>query len=202
VAGHHRGAQAPGGEQLGQCVLEGEQRRLRVGGLRQARAVRFGEQHVQQRLGQERLQQTGRFVQRLLERRLRGVQPAAHPGVLRALAGEQEGQLAHRPRRRSIRKRPAPRLELGDRVRRIPGHHCQPVSEVGAADSGAEADVGKACRRACQERLVAAGKRLQGRARLGGERQQPRLVIGRRRLHDRSGLQQDVSDGPAGAGTS
>ncbi len=144
VAEHGGRLDAPRPPQLGQRVLEREQRGLRVGGLVERRGLaRRGIEHVEQRPIETSAQQRVAALERRAEHRLGLVQLAPHAGVLRALPGEQEDELGdggadvaaiasagalRRPPRRPGAARAASRSATGDR---------QPVRELRPAGVGA-----------------------------------------------------------------
>ena len=133
VAEHRGRLHAPGAPQDRQRVLEREQRGLGVPGLAQPLGIL--EHDVEKRAVELAVQQRRALVQRLAKDRLRLVQLPAHPHMLRALTGEEEGHPrplgpGHLARRRSPRALPAGEdLEL---FRAAP-----PDSEPGAPDAAA-----------------------------------------------------------------
>ena len=148
VPDHHRRDDAPVAPEAAQRVLDGEQRRLRIRGLVEpARVVAFGEQDVEQGPFEQAAESGRAGVQRFAEYRFGLVEPARHPGVLRALAGEHESD----PRRVAAREARGPQARglavARQRVERGP----QPVDRTGqdggplgmdrAADVGRVAEI-------------------------------------------------------------
>ena len=95
VPRHRARFDPPGPPELRQAVLDGEERGLRVGRVvHQLSDVGVvAVEHVQQRRREHAVEVVGARVHRGPEHGLAPVQPGAHPGVLRALAGEHEGHL-------------------------------------------------------------------------------------------------------------
>ena len=96
MAGHGHGPDTPGDPEPGERKLDGEQRRLREGGLAEARFRRLptlvgSEDETAQIEAEQGTEPVGAPVEGIAERRLVAVQLGGHPRVLRTLAREEEG---------------------------------------------------------------------------------------------------------------
>jgi hypothetical protein len=149
VADQRVGPHTPGAPQLGQRILDGEQRRLGVGGLVEPARTILGEQQFAQWHAEQRIEHRGAAVQRRAEHRLSLVEPSGHAGVLRALPGEHEGHprgiaprraaLAHAVAVAPVGQRQQSLAQGGDRS----GAHGGSVLQVSAPDRRARAHVGQ-----------------------------------------------------------
>ena len=168
------------------------------------------EQHGRERLVRQRPEQLGAAVDRLTEDGCRAVQLPAHPGVLRAVAGEQERHLgrtgADRPppsttaSSASASSAPASHAESARRrPGRVGGDDGQSMGQVAAPGVGRAGDVGERRRRRRRPggRRIRSASSTRARSVRALKRQQVRpshLVVHRRR---RRLLQHDVGVGAA-----
>ena len=199
VAHHGVGHHAERRQQRGERVLQREQGRLAVAGLVDVLAL--GRQHLEQRLVEQRIGHRAAAVDGVAEHRIRVVQTAAHAGVLRALAGEQEGHLhAGGGLRRAGRFLRVERAQLVEGVVERRHRPCQPMREMRAAGRrrkghGRDVETGFGF----EPPLIAPGQLAQRRGGLGRQHQRMHLVSRRRRLQRRRGrfFQHQVGIGAA-----
>ncbi|CAB3969490.1 hypothetical protein BCO9919_03788 [Burkholderia cenocepacia] len=181
VAHHGVGHHAERRQQRGERVLQREQGRLAVAGL--VDVVALGGQHVEQRLVEQRIGHRAAAVDGVAEHRIRVVQAAAHAGVLRALAGEQEGHLhAGRGLRRTggfLRVEGAQLVEGVVERRHRPREPMREMRAAGRRRKGHGRDVETGF--GFEPPLIAPGKLAQRRRGLGRQHQRMHLVS--RRCH-------------------
>ena len=197
VADHRLRHHAPVHPQPRQRVLDHKQRRLRMLGALQpggstgvavaARAF-FGVKQLAQVQAQVRLQQHSTTVDLVAEGRVRGVQPAGHARVLRALAAEHEDHLGLRARTGAGNQllRRGPGKNVG-RLGSVAADREAPLLEQSPASQQRVGDVGQlGALPHGQVGPKAAGGRIQGRRRARRQHQQVRHVRLRgRRRHKR-----------------
>ncbi|VWD35678.1 hypothetical protein BLA50215_05004 [Burkholderia lata] len=187
VAHHGVGHHTERRQQRAERVLQREQRRLAVAGL--VNVLALGRQHLEQRLVEQRIGHRAAAVDGVAEHRIRVVQTAAHTGVLRALASEQEGHLhAGGGLRRAGGLLRVECAQLVDGVVERRHRQRQPMREMRAAvrrrkRHGRDVETGF-----CFEPpLVAPDKLAQRRRRLGRQHQRMHLVLGLRHRPRRRG---------------
>jgi len=178
VADQGLGLQPPGPAQFPECVFQAEQGRLGVLRLLQKVGVAT-EEHFAQGVGPDRFEQGRAALQGLAEDGFLEVQGPAHPGVLRALAGEHHGQggratlgrwVAEQPRGTGARQ---PDLQVPGGPLRGRADQGQAVREVVAAHPGGVGHVGQAGLGVATQELAQAGCGLaQGCGGRGREGQQ------------------------------
>ncbi|PSK61766.1 hypothetical protein B0E53_06334 [Micromonospora sp. MH33] len=190
VPAHHIGHHAERLDQPEQGDLDGEQAGLREDRLVQqvglGRAL-GGQQHGRQRPRQGPVQLPAHLVQRRGEHREGGVQLPAHAGALRALAGEEDGELAagharageHIPGRLPGREGPQP----GDQVVPAGGGHHRTAVQHGPGHHRGVGDVQRpGVGVGGQPGGPAAGLGGEGGVGAGGEQHRDDRTVDRRRL--------------------
>ena len=170
VAEHGARRHAPGLPELGRCVADGEQRRLRQARVEECRfrCIIGGIQDRPEVQPEQRQQDVRTPVYRLAKHRLAIEQRAAHVRVLRALAREQEGSLAAA----AMPGRRPPVFQRGDRVRMARASDRHAMGEAAPAGLQRVGDIGQVLLGVCRQmrHQTAAGGLQPGRT-AGGEDQ-------------------------------